>query len=74
MEVLTEEPGVQFYSGNFLDGSNVGKRGNSYQQRNAFCLETQHFPDSPNRPDFPTTTLNPGETYSTATVYRFSSR
>jgi aldose 1-epimerase len=74
MEVLTEEPGVQFYSGNFLDGSNIGKSGNAYQQRNAICLETQHFPDSPNRPEFPTTTLNPGETYSTTTVYRFSSR
>ena len=74
MAVLTEEPGVQFYSGNFLDGSNIGKHGNAYQQRNAICLETQHFPDSPNRPEFPTTTLNPGETYSTTTVYRFSSR
>ena len=74
MAVLTEEPGVQFYSGNFLDGNNIGKLGNAYQQRNAFCLETQHFPDSPNRPDFPTTTLNPGETYTTTTVYRFSSR
>ncbi len=74
MEVLTEEPGVQFYSGNFLDGHHVGKGGNAYQQRNAFCFETQHFPDSPNKPQFPTTTLNPGETYSTSTVYRFSTR
>ena len=71
MDVLTEEPGVQFYSGNFLDGHLVGKGGVSYGHRSGFCLETQHFPDSPNRPDFPSTVLRPGETYATATTYRF---
>ena len=74
MEVLTTEPGVQFYTGNFLDGHLVGKEGTSYGQRHAFCLETQHYPDSPNQPDFPTTQLNPGETYTSQTVYRFSVR
>ena len=74
MEVLTEEPGVQFYSGNFLDGHHIGKGGTPYNKRNAFCFETQHFPNSPNEPDFPSTALNPGETYSTSTVYRFSTR
>lgn len=72
MEVLTTEPGIQFYSGNFLDGSYIGKGGKPYQHRYGFCLETQHFPDSPNHPDFPSTVLNPGETYNTTTVYRFS--
>src|SRR5262249_17801990 len=61
MEVLTTQPGVQFYTGNFLDGSITGKGGRVYQKRSAFCLETQHFPDSPNHPEFPTTTLKPGE-------------
>ncbi|MCP5109587.1 MAG: galactose mutarotase, partial [bacterium] len=73
MEVLTTEPGVQFYTGNFLDGTLTGKGGITYQRRSALCLETQHFPDSPNQPDFPTTTLQPGETYQSNTVYRFSS-
>lgn len=71
MEVLTAEPGIQFYSGNFLTGSQVGKSGQAYVFRSALCLETQHFPDSPNQPKFPTTTLNPGQTYSTKTKYRF---
>lgn len=71
MEVLTAEPGIQFYSGNFLTGSQVGKSGQAYVFRSALCLETQHFPDSPNQPKFPTTTLNPGQTYSTKTRYRF---
>ena len=71
MEVYTTEPGVQFYCGNFLDGSNVGKGGKVYNHRNGFCLETQHFPDSPNKPDFPSTILEPGEEYSTTTVYKF---
>ncbi|MDE0125473.1 MAG: galactose mutarotase [Bryobacterales bacterium] len=74
MDVLTEEPGVQFYSGNFLDGHHIGKGGTPYQHRSGFCLETQHYPDSPNQPDFPTTVLRPGETYSTATVYKFYTR
>jgi aldose 1-epimerase len=72
MDVLTTEPGVQFYAGNFLDGSNVGKGGTAYQHRWGLCLETEHFPNSPNRPAFPTTLLRPGETYAQTTVYRFS--
>ena len=72
MEVLTTEPGMQFYTGNFLDGTIKGKGGKVYRQRYGFCLETQHFPDSPNQPEFPSTVLKPGEKYQTATVYRFS--
>jgi aldose 1-epimerase len=71
LEVWTEEPGVQFYSGNFLDGTLAGKSGRAYGHRSGFCLETQHFPDSPNRPDFPPTILRPGETYRTTTIYKF---
>ncbi len=71
MDVLTTEPGVQFYSGNFLDGTNIGKGGISYEHRFGFCLETQHFPDSPNKPAFPTTVLKPGGKYSSTTMYRF---
>ena len=74
MEVLTTEPGIQFYCGNFLDGSNVGKGGQAYQHRTGFCLEAQHFPDSPNQPRFPSTILRPGEVYRQTTVYRFSAR
>jgi aldose 1-epimerase len=74
MDVLTTEPGLQFYSGNFLDGSNVGKQGAAYKHRYGFCLETQHFPDSPNKPEFPSTLLTPGQTYETATIYRFSTK
>lgn len=74
LEVLTTEPGIQFYCGNFLDGSNIGKGGKAYQYRYGFCLETQHFPDSPNKPDFPSTLLDPGKMYATKTVYRFSRR
>ena len=73
MEVLTTEPGVQLYTGNHLDGSFEG-RGIAYQRRSAFCLETQHFPDAPNQADYPSAVLNPGETYSSTTVYRFSTR
>lgn len=74
MQVLTTEPGIQFYSGNFLDGTVRGKNGTMYQHRSAFCLETQHFPDSPNKSNFPTTVLNPGAQYQTTTVYKFSAR
>jgi aldose 1-epimerase len=74
MEVYTTEPGIQFYSGNFLDGSNVGKGGTPYEHRSGFCLETQHFPDSPNQPQFPSTVLRPGESYASTTIYRFSVR
>lgn len=72
MEIFTEEPGVQFYSGNFLNGKDKGKSGKYYGYRTAFCLETQHFPDSPNQPEFPSTELNPGEIYKTSSVYKFS--
>jgi aldose 1-epimerase len=72
MEVLTTEPGLQLYSGNFLDGSIVGKGGLAYGRHAGLCLETQHFPDSPHHPHFPTTLLRPGETYRSTTVYRFS--
>ena len=71
LEVATTEPGLQFYSGNFLDGTVTGKGGAVYNQRTGFCLETQHFPDTPNKPSFPTTLLKPGETYRTRTVYTF---
>ncbi|MGB5873780.1 MAG: aldose epimerase family protein [Bacteroidota bacterium] len=74
MEVFTTEPGLQFYSGNFLDGSAVGKGGMPYEHRFGFCLETQHFPDSPNQEKFPSTVLRPGEEYRSTTVYKFSSR
>lgn len=72
MEVHTTEPGLQFYSGNFLDGTITGKNGHVYNKRNGLCLETQHYPDSPNQSSFPSTTLNPGETYTSRTVYTFS--
>ncbi len=72
MEVFTTEPGVQFYSGNFLDGSITGKGGSVYQKRAGFCLETQHFPDSPNQPGFPSTILRPGQDYNSRTVFKFS--
>ncbi len=74
MEVWTTEPGLQFYCGNFLDGSNVGKGGHAYQYRTGFCLEAQHFPDSPNQATFPSTILRPGEVYRQTTEYRFSAR
>ncbi len=74
MEVFTTEPGVQFYSGNFLDGSLTGKGGVTYEQRTGFCLETQHFPNSPNEPSFPSTILRPDETYRSRTIYRFDAR
>jgi len=72
LQVLTTEPGVQFYTGNFLDGTAHGKGGKVYNQRYGFCLETQHFPDSPNHPNFPSTVLKTGQTYRTTTIYKFS--
>ena len=72
MEVYTTEPGIQFYSGNFLNGTITGKGGAVYHKRSGLCLETQHFPDSPNQPDFPSTVLKPGETYQTTTIYKFT--
>jgi len=74
LEVFTTEPGVQFYSGNFLDGTITGKQGHVYKQRYGFCLETQHFPDSPNHPDFPSTILQPGQTFRSQTVFKFSTK
>jgi aldose 1-epimerase len=74
LEVDTTEPGIQFYSGNFLDGKDRGKGGEFYAHRTGFCLETQHFPDSPNHPNFPSTELKPGQTYRSTTVLRFSTR
>jgi aldose 1-epimerase len=71
LEVWTTEPGIQFYAGNFLDGSLYGPSGHSYRQSDALALETQHYPDSPNQPNFPSTVLNPGETYQTTTIYKF---
>jgi aldose 1-epimerase len=71
MTIATTEPGIQFYSGNFLDGTLTGKGGRVYPHRSGFCLETQHYPDSPNHPNFPSTTLKPGETYKTQTVFTF---
>ena len=72
LEILTTEPGIQFYSGNFLDGSLTGKKGISYQKYAGLCLEPQHFPDAPNHPNFPSTVLRPGEEYTHTTIYRFS--
>ncbi len=72
MEVLTSQPGLQFYSGNFLDGTIRGKGGNVYGKRSGFCLETQHFPDSPNHPEFPSVVLKPGQKFQSTTIYRFS--
>ncbi|MCU1300830.1 MAG: aldose 1-epimerase [Candidatus Sulfotelmatobacter sp.] len=74
LHVLTTEPGVQLYTGNFLDGSITGKEGRVYKARYAFCLETQHFPDSPNHPQFPSTELKPGQKFHSVTVYEFSTR
>ncbi len=71
LEVWTTEPGIQFYAGNFLDGTLIGPGGHLYRQSDGFALETQHFPDSPNQPDFPSTVLRPDETYQTTTIYKF---
>jgi len=71
LEVSTTEPGLQFYTGNFLTGSITGKGGWVYQRRNAFCMELQHYPDSPNHPAFPTTVLKPGEVYNSTIIYKF---
>ncbi|MEV8316585.1 aldose epimerase family protein [Streptomyces sp. NPDC059900] len=74
MKIATTEPGVQFYSGNFLDGTLTGPSGRTYRQGDGLCLETQHFPDSPNQPKFPSTVLRPGQTYRSRTVHTFSAR
>lgn len=72
MEIFTDQPGLQLYTGNFLDGSIIGKKGIAYNYRTALCLETQFFPDSPNKPEFPSVILRPGETYKQTTIYKFS--
>ena len=72
MEVLSTEPGLQFYTGNFLDGTITGKDGRVYPHRGAFCMEPQHYPDSPNKPEFPTVELKPGQVYQNTIMYRFS--
>ena len=72
LEVLTDEPGIQIYTGNFLDGTVTGKNATVYNQRVGICLETQHYPDSPNKPQWPSVVLRPGETYTSHCVYRFS--
>jgi len=74
MDVFTSEPGVQLYTGNYMTGKSSGKNGQRYPRRSALCLETQHFPDSPNKPDYPTTNLRPGETFQSYTVYDFSTK
>ncbi|HOP96055.1 MAG TPA: aldose epimerase family protein [Verrucomicrobiota bacterium] len=74
LEVLSDQPGLQFYAGNFLDGSLIGKGGKPYPRRSGFCMEPQHYPDSPNKPQFPSTTLRPGETYKCTIIYKFSAR
>jgi aldose 1-epimerase len=72
LEVITDQPGMQFYTGNFLDGTQIGHGGKPYNYRSGFCLESGHYPDSPNHPDFPSTVLNPGDTLKTQTIYRIS--
>jgi aldose 1-epimerase len=74
LEIRTTEPGLQFYSGNFLDGTIKGKGGHAYALRSGLCLETQHFPDSPNHPAFPSTILKPGQSYDSKTVFTFSAK
>ena len=74
LEIWTDQPAIQLYTGNFLDGTVVGKGGQAYQKHYAFCLETQHFPDSPNHPNFPSTILEPGQTYRTTTVHKFMAK
>jgi aldose 1-epimerase len=73
MEMSTTEPAVQLYTSNFMDGKIKGKGGIAYNAHQAFCLEAQHYPDSPNQPQFPSTILKPGETYKQTTIYKFSS-
>ena len=72
LDVYTDEPGIQVYSGNFLNGTQTGKNGIVYKQHTGICLETQHFPDSPNKPQWPSTRLNPGDTYKSRCIYKFS--
>jgi aldose 1-epimerase len=71
LQVYTDEPGIQVYSGNFLDGTVTGKKGITYQQRTGICLETQHYPDSPNKPQWPSVILEPGQTYTSHCIFKF---
>jgi aldose 1-epimerase len=72
LEIFTTEPGIQFYGGNFLDGSDTGKEGKPYEHRTAFCLEPQHFPDSPNQPEFPSVVIDAFQPFRSETIYRFT--
>ena len=72
LEISTDEPAIQFYTGNFLDGTLPSKQGGTYAHRTGFCLETQHYPDSPNQKDFLSVVLSPGEKYETTTTFKFS--
>jgi aldose 1-epimerase len=72
LEVLSDEPGLQFYAANSLDGSLIGKEGKVYQRRSAFCMEPEHYPDSPNKPNFPSVELKPGQIFHNTIVYKFS--
>ena len=72
LEVYTNEPGIQVYTGNFLDGTVTGKKGITYNQRASVCLETQHYPDSPNKPEWPSVVLEPGQTYNSECIFKFS--
>ena len=72
MDIFTQEPGIQFYGGNFMNGSDTGKYGKKFLYRESFALETQHFPDSPNQSKFPSTIIKEGEVYKTSTIYKFS--
>ncbi|MZP56767.1 MAG: galactose-1-epimerase, partial [Bacteroidales bacterium] len=74
LEVITDQPGMQLYTGNFLDGTKIGHGAVVFTHRSGFCLESGHFPDSPNHPEFPSTVLVPGETFKSQTIYRFSVR
>ena len=74
LEVISDQPGLQFYAGNFLNGTITGKAGAVYERRTAFCMEPQHYPDSPNKPQFPTTELKPGQVYRNTIIYKFSTR
>ena len=71
MEIYTTEPGIQFYTGNFLDGTVKGKKGIAYPRRSAICVETQHFPDSPNQPNYPSVVVRPDKTYTSTCIYKF---
>jgi aldose 1-epimerase len=74
LEIITDQPGIHLYTGNWLNGKRIGHGGKAYHRRSAICLEAHHYPDSPNHPNFPSTLLSPGETFKSTTIYRFSVR